>query len=100
MVQLAGMPGGYSKSEITETLLVLLEMTEDQLYLISNNLEATALERTLSNAVINGLRTGDFKSVSFLLERSIGKPTEKIELDHTITELDIIILPDGTKLEL
>lgn len=90
---------GYKKDQIVMTLMIIGQMTQIELNDLVSDMEATALERTLAQAVLTGMFEGNISAISYLIERSYGKPSQEIQLE-TVSEKQKITLPDGTIIEL
>ena len=72
--------GGYSQSEVTDCLLVMLSMTIDQLKEVHDNQEATVLEKTVANALVASYKKGSLYSVETLLTRACGSPKQSTDM--------------------
>ena len=76
---------GYKLSEVTDSIEVLISMTEEELTDIFNNPNSTVLEKVVTSAILKSIKRGDLISIETLLNRAYGKPKEKIEQDIKIT---------------
>jgi hypothetical protein len=76
---------GYSLSEITDAIQVLISLEPDKLQEIRHNPQSTVLEITIASAIIKSIQKGDLDSIETLITRVFGKPKEKIEQDINIT---------------
>ena len=76
---------GYSLSEITDAIQVLISLDLQQLQEIRNNPASTVLEVTIASAIIRSIQKGDLDSIETLITRVFGKPKEKIEQDINVT---------------
>lgn len=76
---------GYAISEILDAIQVLISMSLEELQNVRNNPQATALEISISSAIIKSIQKGDLNALETLLTRAFGKPKEKIEQDINIT---------------
>jgi hypothetical protein len=76
---------GYTLSEITDAIQVLISLEPDKLQEIRTNPQSTVLEITIASAIIRSIQKGDLDSIETLITRVFGKPKEKIEQDINIT---------------
>lgn len=76
---------GYSLSEITDAIQVLISLDLQQLQEIRTNPASTVLEVTIASAIIRSIQKGDLDSIETLITRVFGKPKEKIEQDINVT---------------
>lgn len=76
---------GYKLSEVTDTIEVLISMTENELRDIQENPNSTVLEKVVTSAILKSIQRGDLISIETLLNRAYGKPKEKIEQEVKIT---------------
>ncbi len=76
---------GYKLSEVTDSIEILISMTEQELIDINRNENSTVLEKVVASAILKSLKRGDLFSIETLLNRAYGKPKEKVEADITIT---------------
>jgi hypothetical protein len=72
---------GYKSSEVNDCILVMLSMTLEELAEVYKHPKATALEKTVANAIKRSLEKGSLYSIETLLSRAVGKPKESV--DHT-----------------
>lgn len=77
---------GYRKSEINDTLEVLLSMNIEELKEVYENPLATILEKTVANALKKSLEKGSLYSLETLITRVHGAPKQQIEQDITIKQ--------------
>lgn len=80
---------GYKLSEINDTIQSMMAMDLDELKAVWDNPKATILEKTIANAMKKSLEKGSLYSLETLLSRVYGKPTEKTENKHEVTEIKI-----------
>lgn len=80
---------GYKLSEVTDSIEILISMTEKELIDIFKNENSTVLEKVVSSAILKSLKRGDLFSIETLLNRAYGKPKEKMEADIKITNHNI-----------
>lgn len=76
---------GYSLSEITDAIQVLISLEPAKLEEIRTNPQSTVLEITIAAAILRSIQRGDLDSIETLITRVYGKPKEKIEADVQIT---------------
>jgi hypothetical protein len=77
---------GYTKAEASETINCMLAMTIDELKRIYENPHATILEKTIAAALKKSLEKGSLYSLDSLLDRTHGKPSESVDMNHTLIE--------------
>jgi len=80
---------GYSLSQVTDTIEILISRTEEELMDIFNNSNSTVLEKVVSSAIMKSIKRGDMTSIETLLNRAYGKAKEKVEQEITITNHSI-----------
>ena len=80
---------GYKLSEVTDSIEVLISMTEEELTDIFNNPNSTVLEKVVSAAILKSIKRGDMTSIETLLNRAYGKAKEKVEQEITINSHNI-----------
>jgi hypothetical protein len=80
---------GYKLSEVTDSIEVLISMTEEELTDIFNNPNSTVLEKVVSSAILKSIKRGDMTSIETLLNRAYGKAKEKVEQEITINSHNI-----------
>jgi hypothetical protein len=80
---------GYKLSEVTDSIEVLISMTEEELTDIYNNPNSTVLEKVVSSAILKSIKRGDMTSIETLLNRAYGKAKEKVEQEITINSHNI-----------
>lgn len=83
---------GYSQSEVNDTILQMLALTEQDLNSVAENQNSTILELTISRALLNSAKKGSLYALESLLNRSIGLP--KITQDVNIESKEILITLD------
>jgi C4-dicarboxylate transporter len=76
---------GYSLSEVTDAIQVLISLDADKLQEVKTNPKSTVLEVTIASAILKSISKGDLDSIETLLTRVFGKPKEKVEQDIKIT---------------
>lgn len=76
---------GYSLSEITDAIQVLISLEPAKLDEIRTNPQSTVLEITIAAAILRSIERGDLDSIETLITRVYGKPKEKVEADIQIT---------------
>jgi hypothetical protein len=86
---------GYKLSEINDTMQNLMAMTEEQLKSIQDDTLATALERTISKAIINSMNKGSLYSIETLLTRVYGKPKEQMDIKSD-NKIEVIFVDGKT----
>ena len=73
---------GYTKQQAADTINNMLAMTLDELKEVYTNKDSTILEKTIANALRKSLEKGSLYSIDQLLDRTHGKATEKVNLEH------------------
>jgi hypothetical protein len=74
---------GYSKSEVTDCIQVMMAMTFDELKDVFKAPEATVLEKSLAMAIRKGIEKGNLQTIESLLDRVYGRPKQEIETKVT-----------------
>jgi len=75
---------GYSLSEVTDAIQVLVSLEPSQLEEIRTNPNSTVLEITIASAIINSINRGDLSSLETLLSRVFGKPKQQMDIDAKV----------------
>lgn len=75
---------GYSQKEVTDTLLVLLALTVDELKDVEADPKVTVLERAIARAIFRDLSKGSLYSIECILSRALGRPRETSEVKADI----------------
>jgi len=65
--------------KIIEGISRIVHMTVDELKQLATNPQATGLELALGKILVEAIKTGDHQRIEFLMNRTVGKVTEKIE---------------------
>lgn len=81
---------GYTNRQISDTILNLLALTKNEIERIAGDEELTMLERMISKALIRDLNRGSLKNFESLINRAIGKPKERIEMQNEKIEVCFI----------
>ena len=76
---------GYKQSEVTDTVLRLIACTVDELKEIFENKNATVLEKVIANGLVRDLKKGSMYNLEQLLNRSIGRPRETVEVKQEVS---------------
>jgi hypothetical protein len=82
---------GYSPAQVNKTILQLLTLTEFEISELQNNLNATILERTIAKALIRGLNSGSLYALESLLNRSVGMPSNKQNLQIESKSINVTL---------
>lgn len=72
---------GYAKSEVVDCINILLSLDEQALKEVSENEEATVLEKVLSLALLESIRKKTLYNIETLLTRVYGQPKQEIETE-------------------
>lgn len=75
---------GYSLSEVTDAIQVLVSLEPSKLQEVKTNPNSTVLEVTIASAIINSIKRGDLSSLETLLSRVFGKPKQQVDLDAKV----------------
>lgn len=70
---------GYNVTEVRECILVMMSMTMDELKDAYDNKTATALEKTVANAIRKSITKGSLYTMDALMDRVFGKPKETLD---------------------
>lgn len=84
---------GYKMSEVRDCILAMMAMTMDELKDAYENTNATALEKTVSNAIRKSIQKGSLYSMETLLDRVFGKPKETLD-NHISGEIKNITIEE------
>lgn len=74
---------GYTLRQARTAILNILALTEAEVLQIVDDETASVLERTIAAAVVKDMKKGRLNNLEALLTRAIGKPAERINLQHT-----------------
>jgi len=69
---------GYSPEEISDTILILMAKTQDQLKKIALNKKTTALEAIIIKAIGKSIGSGKVLDIMSLVTRAIGQPVQTV----------------------
>ena len=83
--------GGYSGSDINETIKTLLAMNQDELKGIIENKDATVLELWIARAISKGIAKGELKSFMDLCSRVFGLPKQQVNVEADIEHRHITV---------
>jgi hypothetical protein len=72
---------GYTKTQIEDTLNIIMVLNPTELRKVAANKESTALEITLAKSVLKGIKTSSQYNMMQLIERLHGKPQETASLN-------------------
>ena len=86
---------GYKNREISDTLLNILALTLDEIKVIADNEGATALERTIAKAILNGAAKGSLYNIETVITRAIGKPKEVSEVKQD-SKIEVVFVKGKT----
>jgi hypothetical protein len=75
---------GYSLSEVTDAIQVLVSLEPSKLEEVRTNPNSTVLEVTIASAIINSIKRGDLSSLETLLSRVFGKPKQQMDIDAKV----------------
>lgn len=80
-----------SSDDVSNMMSDILQMTEKELNDLINDEEKAYSLRVFAKTVKNGLIDGDLKNISVLLDRSVGKVTDKVEHSGSINLPQLVI---------
>jgi hypothetical protein len=75
---------GYKLSEVTDSIAVLISLTEEELKDIYDNENSTVLEKVVSSAILKSIRRGDMTSIESLLNRAYGKSRQQVDVEANV----------------
>lgn len=75
---------GYSLSEITDAIQVMVSLEPSKLEEVRTNPNSTVLEITIASAIIKSIEKGDLTSLETLLSRVFGKPKQQVDVDAKV----------------
>lgn len=87
---------GYSLSEVTDAIQVLISLDVEKLQEVKSNPKSTVLEITIASAIMKSIQKGELDSIETLLTRVFGKPKDTIQADIKVTN-QIIKLKFGNE---
>ena len=82
---------GYNKQDITQTIENMMAMTIKELAEVFKDENATALEKTVANAIKRGIDKGTLYSIETLLNRVYGQPKQEVESKNENTNLNTTV---------
>lgn len=82
---------GFAPSQVNKTILQLLTLTELEILEIQNNINANILERTVAKALIKGFNSGSLYALESLLNRSVGMPNSKQNLQIETKKITVTL---------
>jgi hypothetical protein len=82
---------GYAKSEISDVILVMLAMTENELLGITSRDDTNILELTICKALLSNAKRGSLNALEILLNRSIGLPVRQSEVQLKSEEYSVTL---------
>lgn len=80
---------GYKLAEVNDCIQALMSMTVEELKEVWDNPKATVLEKTIAAAIKKSIEKGSLYSIETLLTRVYGKPMERTENKHEVSEIVI-----------
>ena len=82
---------GYSLSEVTDAIQVLVSLEPSKLEEIRTNPNSTVLEITIASAIITSIKRGDLNSLETLLSRVFGKPKQQVDVEANVNITNHVI---------
>lgn len=86
---------GYKSSEVVDSIQALMSMTPKELIEVENNPDATALELTVTKAILKSMSNGSLYSMDTLLNRVYGKPKEQLDIKGD-SKIEVIFIDGKT----
>lgn len=86
---------GYKLSEINDGIQALMSMTPKELKEVENNPNATALELTVTKAILKSMSNGSLYSMDTLMNRVYGKPKEQVDVNSD-NKIEIVFVDGKT----
>lgn len=86
---------GYSISQVNDSIQALMSMTPKELKEVENNPNATALELTVTKAILKSMSNGSLYSMDTLMNRVYGKPKEQVDIQSD-NKIEIIFIDGKT----
>jgi hypothetical protein len=86
---------GYKISEINDGIQALMSMTPKELKEVENNPNATALELTVTKAILKSMSNGSLYSMDTLMNRVYGKPKEQVDIQSD-NKIEIVFIDGKT----
>lgn len=83
---------------VARILNKFMNMNIEELKLLMNDKKTQNLELMIGRIIIEAIKTGDYTRLNFILDRSIGKVTEKVE--HKLPTPTLVKLLDGSSIML
>lgn len=75
---------GYTKTQVRDTMLVLIDMNKAELELHSTDPEATALEVIVAKALLKDMEKGTTWALENVLNRNIGLTMDEADRQHVL----------------
>ena len=91
---------GLKRSDVVDYLMLMVAMTPDQLQEIADSPTNMAMQIIIAKVLLKDIKESKLDGLKYVIERSIGKPTQDTNIDITVTQKQTITMPDGSKLEL
>jgi dihydroneopterin aldolase len=82
---------GYKRSEINDTIQVMMSMNLDELKAVWEDKNATVMEKTVASAIKKSIEKGNLDAIETLLTRVYGKPKEQIDMSQQLSIKSAII---------
>jgi hypothetical protein len=86
---------GYTKRQVSDTMLSMLALTENEIANISENENYSMLERIIAKSLIKDLGKGNLWNIETLLNRSIGRPKEGATIEQD-NRLEVVFVKGKT----
>lgn len=86
---------GYKNSEIVDAINILISLDEQAIREVSENNDATVLEKIISLAILESIRKKTLYNIETLLTRIYGSPKQEIDQTITVTSFNISLNLNG-----
>jgi hypothetical protein len=67
---------GYKQSEVSETLMNILSLTEPEVKRIHSDQNSTVLEKAVAGAILSAIKKNSLYNIETIFSRTYGKPRE------------------------
>lgn len=84
-----------SSTDISDLVLMLVDKTKEELEVLSNDESQPFLVRAFVKSMIKDINDNSLYNINNLLDRAIGKPKEKKEIDMDMTTKVILTQEDA-----
>lgn len=78
-----------TKEEVARIIGKYSRMTYPELMELTSGASLPAIDMVIVNALKNAIKDGDLYKLGFLLERTIGKVTDKVETELSVKQVEV-----------